>query len=275
MSDAPDVFELELRLLLEAICERYCCDFRGYVMSSLRSRVARALQRFDCASISQLQHRVLREPELFAELLGFLTIHVSDVFRDPGYYSALREQVIPRLRTYPSSKVWIAGCSTGEELYSMAILLREEGLLDRTIIYATDVDPGALQVAQTGVYDLDRVSAFSQNYQRAGGRGSLADHYTVAYGAMVFDRTLRKQVVFSDHSLATDSTFSEVHLVSCRNVLIYFARELQDRALGLFRQSLVRRGLLGLGAQETVRFSAHAEAFADFVPEHRIFQLVS
>jgi chemotaxis protein methyltransferase CheR len=272
MTDAEAVFDLELRLLLEALHHRYCCDFRGYVMSGLRRRVARALVQFQCESVSQLQHRVLREPALFTELVSVLTVHVSDVFRDPGYHAAVREEVVPRLRTYPSLKVWIAGCSTGEELYSTAILLREEGLLDRAVIYATDVDPHALQIAERGVYALDRVRDFSRNYQRAGGRGSLADHFTVAYDAMVFDRTLRKQVVFSDHSLATDSAFSEVHLISCRNVFIYFEPELQDRALKLFAESLVHKGFLGLGAHETLRFSAHASLFADFVPEHRIFR---
>jgi chemotaxis protein methyltransferase CheR len=271
---ADEVFDLELRLLLEALHERYGCDFRGYVMSGLRRRVDKALVRFGCESISTLQHRVLRDPALFRELVSALTVHVSDVFRDPGYHAAIREQVVPRLRTYPSLKVWIAGCSTGEELYSMAILLREEGLLDRTVIYATDLDPHALQTAERGVYALDRATGFSRNYQRAGGRGSLADHFTVAYDAMVFDRTLRKQVVFSDHSLATDSVFTEVHLISCRNVLIYFEPDLQDRALGLFGESLVRKGFLGLGAHETVRFSTHASMFAEFVPEQRIFRRV-
>ena len=267
-----EVFDLELRLFLEGLSERYGADFRGYVMSSMRRRVKKALVRFGCDSISTLQHRVLRDRELFTRLLGLITIHVSDVFRDPGYYAALREHVIPHLRTYPVLKVWIAGCSTGEELYSMAILLREEGLLDRTIIYATDVDPQALESAKRGVYALERVSAFTRNYQRAGGLGSLADHYTVGYDAMVFDRTLRQQVVFSDHSLATDSVFAEVQLVSCRNVLIYFERDLQDRAFELFGQSLVRKGFLGLGAHESIRFSKHAGKFSETVAEHRIYR---
>jgi chemotaxis protein methyltransferase CheR len=180
--------------------------------------------------------------------------------------------VVPQLRTYPSLKVWIAGCSTGEEAYSMAILLREEGLLSRTLIYATDINPHVLQKAEAGVYDADRIPAFTENHRRSGAPTSLSDYYQAAYGRAVFDRELRRHLVFSDHSLATDSVFAEVHLVSCRNVLIYFNRVLQDRAIGLFRESLCRKGFLGIGAKESLRFSAHGDAFTELVHEDRIFQ---
>ena len=174
---------------------------------------------------------------------------------------------MPLLRTYPSLKVWVAGCSTGEEAYSLAILLREEGLLERTLIYATDINPQALQKAEAGVYDVDRIAGFTENHRKSGARSSLSDYYTAAYGRAVFDKSLKQHIVFSDHSLATDSVFAEVQLVSCRNVLIYFDRELQDRALGLFRDALCRKGFLGLGAKESLRFSPHADAFAEFVRE--------
>ena len=164
---------------------------------------------------------------------------------------------MPLLRTYPSLRVWVAGCSSGEEVYSLAILLREEGLLARTLIYATDINAQALEQAEAGVYNVDRIAGFSDNYRKAGGRASLSEYYTAAYGRAVFDKSLRENIVFSDHSLATDSVFAEVQLVSCRNVLIYFDRLLQDRAVGLFRDALVRRGFLGIGAKESLRFSEH------------------
>jgi chemotaxis protein methyltransferase CheR len=205
-------------------------------------------------------------------LLDYLTVPVSDMFRDPAYFLGLRQQVVPMLRTYPSIKVWVPGCSTGEEVYSLAILLREEGLLDRTIIYATDINPGTLRKAEAGVFDLDRVAGFTSNHRKSGASCSLSEYYTAAYGGAVFDKSLKRNVVFSDHSLATDSVFAEVQLISCRNVLIYFNRALQDRAVGLFRESLCRRGFLGIGARETLRFTSHADAFEAVSADDRIFQ---
>jgi len=234
--------------------------------------VRSALSHFGCETISRLQERVLREPKLFSDLLRFLTVQVSDLFRDPNYYRSLRERVVPYLRTYPSLKVWVAGCSTGEEAYSLAILLAEEGLLDRTLIYATDINPESLRAAEAGIYDVERFKQFSGNYLAAGGRASLSNYYTARYSSAVFDRTLKKAILFSDHSLATDSAFAEVQLASCRNVLIYFERELQDRAVGVLRDSLCRKGFLGLGLKETLRFSAHSSAFVEFAGEDRIYQ---
>jgi chemotaxis protein methyltransferase CheR len=205
-------------------------------------------------------------------LLDFLTVQVSDLFRDPLYFKALREQVVPLLRTYPSLKVWVAGCSTGEEAYSFAILLHEEGLLERSLIYATDINPDSLERAQTGRYDLDRIAGFTENHRLSGGKSSLSDYYSAAYQGAVMQKFLRDRVVFSDHSLATDSVFAEVHLISCRNVLIYFDSALQDRAIALFREALCRKGILGLGAKESLRFSAHARSFSALVPGLRIFQ---
>jgi chemotaxis protein methyltransferase CheR len=194
------------------------------------------------------------------------------MFRDPTYWRALREVVIPLLGTYPSLKMWVAGCSTGEEVYSFCILLREEGLLERTILYATDINAESLQKAQAGVYELERLPRFSRAYQEAGGRASLSDYYTAAYDSAVFDKSLTRNVVFSDHSLATDSVFSEVHLVSCRNVLIYFKPSLQERAIGLFRDSLVRKGFLGLGSKESLRTVSVGAEFEPVVRDERIYQ---
>jgi chemotaxis protein methyltransferase CheR len=269
--DAADS-EIELQLLVEAIYLKYHYDFRAYARASLKRRLSTALIRFGCDTLSQLQDRILHEPAAFPRLLEYLTVQVSDMFRDPSYFLSLRNVVLPLLRTYPSLKIWVAGCSAGEEVYSLAILLREEGLLARTLIYATDINAKALQKAEAGVYELDRVAGFTENHRRSGARSSLSDYYTAAYGNAVFDKSLKKHIVFSDHSLATDSVFAEVQLVSCRNVMIYFDRDLQDRALGLFRDSLCRRGFLGIGSKESVRFSAHADAFEDLVREDRIYQ---
>jgi len=270
--NSESVFDMELTLLLEAIFQRYHYDFRDYAKSSLRRRLRQAMERFEVSSLSVLQDRVLHDAHALPILLDYLTIQVSDMFRDPTHFLALRRDVLPILATYPSLKIWIAGCSTGEEFYSMAILLEEEGLLDRAIMYATDVNEEALRKAEAGVFALDRVAGFSASYAAAGGKGSLGDWYTAAYNGVVFDRRLRRNVVFSDHSLATDGDFTETHLVLCRNVLIYFDRELQDRAIALFEQSLVPRGFLALGSKENLRISSHAAAFDTFDLHERIYR---
>ena len=266
------VTELELKLLVDAIYQQYHYDFRGYSGASLRRRLSAALLHFGCETLSQLQHRLLREPALFSALLNFLTVQVSDLFRDPSYFRMLREKVVPHLKTYPSLKLWVAGCSSGEEVYSLAILLHEEGLLSRSLIYATDINPLALHQAEAGVYALDRVPGFTANHQASGAKVSLSSYYTAAYGGIVIDSLFKKHIAFSDHSLATDSVFAEVQLVSCRNVLIYFDRPLQDRAIGLFKDSLCRRGFLGIGSKESLRFSTHASAFEELAREDRVFR---
>jgi chemotaxis protein methyltransferase CheR len=266
-------FDIELPLLLEAIHAKYHYDFRQYATASLKRRLSTAIERFGCRSLSGLQERVLREPDVFHELLDYLTVQVSEMFRDPPFFRALREQVIPVLHTYPSLRVWVAGCSTGEEFYSLAILLREERLLDRTTIYATDINPQALEAAEKGIFPSERLAGFSEAYLASGGRGSLSDYCTVGYGSTIFDKTLRRDAVFSDHSLATDSAFAEVQLITCRNVLIYLDRSLQDRAIGVFKDSLSRKCFLALGAKETLTFSSHAAAFSSFIREQRIYQL--
>jgi chemotaxis protein methyltransferase CheR len=272
VTSRPQDFDIELPLLIEAIYLKYHYDFRQYARASLKRRLTAALSHFDVPTLSQLQDKVLRNPTMFPQLLDFLTVPVSEMFRDPSYFRSLREHVLPILRTYPSLKIWVAGCSTGEEVYSLAILLREEGLLSRTLIYATDINPHSLQKAQTGIYDLARVAGFTENHRKSGARSSLSDYYTAAYGGVMLDKTLRQHIVFSDHSLATDSVFAEVHLVSCRNVLIYFDRQLQDRAVGLFSEALIRKGFLGIGSKESLRFSSHADAFEELVRDDRIYR---
>ncbi len=268
-------FDVELELLLEGIFRLYQHDFRHYARASLKRRLGAAMDRFGCRTISQLQDRVLHEPAVFTDMLQYFTVQVSEMFRDPSYFNSLREQVIPELRTYPSIKVWVAGCSTGEELWSLAILFHEEELLSRTIFYATDINSGSLRTAARGIYPLDRMAAYSRNYLAAGGKASLSDYYTAAYDGAIIDSTFKAQAVFADHSLATDSVFSEVHLVSCRNVLIYFDKTLQNRAIGLFREALVHRGFLGIGMKESLTSSAHAGAFVEHVGRDRIYAKVA
>jgi chemotaxis protein methyltransferase CheR len=272
MTASTPMIELEVRLLLEAIYQQYQYDFREYAMASLKRRLAQAVTRLGCRTISGLQERVLHDPQAFPAVLQYLTVPVSDMFRDPIYFRSIREHVVPVLRTYPSLKVWVAGCSTGEEVYSLAILLREEELLDRTLIYATDINPESLKKAEAGVYELDRFRQFTENHRESGGTGSLSQYYRAAYGSAALDKSLRKHVVFSDHSLATDSVFGEMQLISCRNVLIYFNRGLQDRVVGLFRDSLCRRGFLGLGTKESLRFTPSGHDFSETVREARIYQ---
>ncbi|MET0358346.1 MAG: CheR family methyltransferase [Pararhizobium sp.] len=274
LATVEKVEDIEIRLLLEALYARYHYDFRGYAMASVKRRLRQALEQLHISTISGLQERLLHDRDMLPQLLGYLTVQVSEMFRDPDYFRAIREQVIPHLRTYPSLKVWVAGCSHGEELYSLVILFREEGLEDRTLFYATDISQEALQIAEAGVYPLDRMQLFTENHRKSGGKSSLSDYYQAAYGRVSFDRTLRRNVVFSDHSLVTDAVFGEMNLISCRNVLIYFDRSLQDRALGLFKDSLPRKGFLGLGAKESIRFSDHAGAFRDFVREEKIYQRI-
>jgi len=255
--------------LLEAVFARYHHDFRGYARASLGRRVELARARLGEPDLAALTRRVTADEAAFAALLPYLTLQVSDLFRDPPYFKVFREQIVPVLATYPSRKLWVAGCSTGEEAYSFAIILAEEGLLDRTLIYATDIHPESLRVAEAGVYARERMRTFTENHRQTGARCSLAEHYTAAYDAAAFDRRLRSHIVFADHSLATDSVFAEVELVSCRNVLIYFDDGLQARALELFRGALCRRGFLGIGPRESLRCMAHGDVFRPLVERER------
>lgn len=269
---APAGEAREISDLVEAIYQRYNHDFRDYSPASLRRRVLFALTQFHVPAIAVLQEQVLQSPDAFMRLLQYLTVPVSSMFRDPAYFKVLREQVAPVLRTYPSIKVWIAGCSTGEEVYSMAILLREEGLLEKSILYATDINPQSIEKAKRGIFPLEALKNYTANYQQSGGLRSLSDYYTAAYDGARFERSLREKITFADHSLATDSVFAETQLVSCRNVLIYFNKRLQDRALGLFHGSLCRRGFLGLGSKESLDFSAHAQDFEPVARMERVFR---
>jgi chemotaxis protein methyltransferase CheR len=264
--------ESELRLLMETIYLTYSYDFRNYTSASQKRRVQQAMASFECPTVAALQAGGLKDPTLFMQLLQYLTIPVSDMFRDPTFFRGLREQVVPVLQTYPSLKIWIAGCSTGEEVYSLAILLHEEGLLERSLIYATDINAQSLDKARQGIFPLGLIQGYTANYQQAGGKQAFSDHYMAAYDSVIFDKMLSANVIFADHSLATDSVFSETQLVLCRNVLIYFKKTLQDQALGLFHESLSHRGFMGLGSKESIDFSGYASHFEPVNRPERIFR---
>lgn len=269
--NAPDTTEIEMNLIIEAIYHRFQYDFRQYSRSSLRRRLEQAMIRFHCKSISQLQEKLLHEKDFFPKLLAYLTVNTTELFRDPSYFLNLKEKVLPFLQTFPSLKIWVAGCSTGEEVFSLAVLLREMGM-KKYLIYATDINPLNLHHAKRGIYEREAVQKASRNYQLAGGVSSLSDYYQAAYDSVQFDPTLLDNVVFSDHSLATDEVFSETHFVSCRNVLIYFERNLQDRVLKLFSDSLIRGGFLGLGSKESLLFSSVKDSFKVIDQNNRIYQ---
>lgn len=267
-----DTGEAELKRLTETLYRHYHHDFRDYSLPSLQRRVSRALAVLECSTVDELEERIRRDSGAFQQLLQVMTVPVSTMFRDPSYFLALRREVIPLLRTYPSLKIWVAGCSTGEEVYSLAILFREEGLYDRTLFYATDINPASLEAARRGIYPLKQIQEYTTNYQEAGGSRAFSDYYTAAYDSALIDRSLAERIVFADHSLATDSVFSMTHLVSCRNVLIYFNRALQNRAIGLFHESLCPLGFLGLGSRETLEFSAYASRFQAVNATERIYR---
>lgn len=267
----PD-FDIELVQFFEDIYHKYGHDFRDYSKASMKRRVIQALTQLKCVSLSSLQDKIFSDPDFFSKLLSFLTVPVSEMFRDPSYYRSIREKVIPILRTYPSLKIWIAGCSTGEEAYSFAILLKEEGLLERTIIYATDINPVSLKKAESGIFMLSEIQKYGINYQKSGGKADFSDYYSASLNSVIMDKSLKKVITFTDHSLSTDNVFSETHFVSCRNVLIYFEKELQERAIGLFHDSLCRKGFLGLGPKESLQFTKYAEAFDELISEDRIYQ---
>jgi len=264
--------DADVTSFLEFIRSRFHYDFTGYAQASLRRRLTRVAEKFGCANLAAMYELLTRRPELFEIVVPDLTVPVSEMFRDPSFFRALRERVLPYLATFPILRIWVAGCSTGEELYSLAIVLAEERLLDRAIIYATDINPRALQAAEAGIYDLARVADFTRQYQRTGARESLSHYYHADDKAVVFDRGLRRRVLFCEHSLATDGVFAEVQLVICRNVLIYFGPELQERALGLFTDALCTFGFLGLGPRETLAFSARRTAFREFEAETRWYK---
>ena len=263
---------IEIALILEAIHSKYGYDFREYARASVKRRIMRRFALSGVASLGEMQHRLLHDAAFFEQVLLDLSINVTEMFRDPAFYLAIRQEVIPILQTYPFIKVWHAGCSTGEEAYSMAILLKEEGLYDRAQIYATDFNDVVLQKAREGIFPIEHIKDYTLNYQRAGGKTSFVEYYTAHHHSIILDRSLKKNIVFANHNLETDGVFGEMHLILCRNVLIYFSKPLQNRVIKLFHDSLCRQGLLCLGSKETLRFSGSVEGFEELVDQEKIYR---
>ena len=264
--------DMEILLLLEAIYSRYGYDFRDYSRAHMKRRILRRISISGLHSILQMQHKVLSDSGFFKTVLSDFSINVTEMFRDPSFYKAFRKEVIPMLKAYPSINVWHAGCSTGEEVYSMAIVLKEEGLYDRSQIYATDFNEIVLQKAKEGIYPMSIMKEYACKYQQAGGKASFADYYVNRHDSAILDQSLKTKIVFASHNLVTDGVFDEMHVIFCRNVLIYFNRELQGRVLKLFCDSLGRECFLCLGAKESIKFSNCADYFEPFVESEKIFR---
>jgi chemotaxis protein methyltransferase CheR len=269
------VEEVELALLLEGVFRLYGFDFRQYAPASLRRRVWRRVHAERLSTISGLTDRLLHDPATMERLLLDLSINVTAMFRDPSFYVAFREQVVPLLRTYPYTRIWVAGCSTGEEVYSLAILLEEEGLHERTRIYATDINESVLERARAGAFPLDKMQEYTQNYIRAGGTRAFSEYYVAAYDDAQFKRALIENVVFAQHNLVSDRSFNEFHVILCRNVMIYFDKKLQDHVHGLFYESLVNFGILALGHKESIRFSPYAQRYEELDADEKLYRKVA
>jgi chemotaxis protein methyltransferase CheR len=264
--------DIELKLLLEAINMKYGYDFRNYSRTHIKRRVLSRMHSSGLHSISEMQHKLLHDKEFFNAILADFSINVTEMFRDPSFYKAFRENVIPVLKTYPYIRIWHAGCSTGEEAYSMAIMLIEEGLYDRTHIYATDFNTKVLEQAKEGIYHTNDVREYTYNYQQAGGKASFSDYYMAQYNSVAVEESLKKKITFAEHNLVTDGVFGEMHVIICRNVFIYFDKELQNRVINLFSDSLSNGCFLCLGSKESLKFSEGADRFEEFVGSEKIYR---
>jgi chemotaxis protein methyltransferase CheR len=269
------VEEIELALLLEGVFRLYGFDFREYAPASLRRRVWRRVHAEGLSTIAGLTERLLHDSATMERLLLDLSINVTAMFRDPTFYVAFREQIVPLLRTYPYTRIWVAGCSTGEEVYSLAILLDEEGLYERTRIYATDINESVLERARAGMFPLDKMQEYTKNYIRAGGTRAFSEYYVAAYDDAQFTRTLIENVVFAQHNLVSDRSFNEFHVIVCRNVMIYFDKRLQDHVHGLFYESLANFGILGLGHKESIRFTPYAQQYEAVDADEKLYRKVA
>lgn len=272
--NSPDLEAIEIELLLEGIFRYYGFDFRNYALASLKRRIWNTIRSENLTSISTLQDKLLRDPACLKQFLLNLSVNVTAMFRDPSFYLAFRHKVVPLLRTYPFIRIWHAGCSTGEEVYSMAILLHEEGLYHRCRIYATDMNEIVLKRAKAGVFPLHLMQEYTHNYLKAGGTQSFSEYYTAAYDLALFRSSLRENVVFSQHNLASDASFNEFNVILCRNVLIYFNQTLQQRVHKLLYESLCKFGVLGLGRQESLKFTPHEAHYEEVENQENIYRRV-
>lgn len=268
-----EIEDIEIQLLLDGIFEKYGLDFRDYSRAHIKRRVKHRIEIDGFNSISELQGKILRDREFFENFLLDFSINVTEMYRDPSFYKAIRKEVIPILRTYPFIKIWHAGCSSGEEVYSMAILLKEEGLYEKTQIYATDFNNDILRQAKRGIYRLESVKLFTKNYQQSGGKNNLSNYYIADNENVIVDSLLKERIVFSEHNLVIDGVFGEMNLIICRNVLIYFEKDLQNKVFKLFRNSLVPGGILGLGSRESLIGVDIKDNFEPLVERERIYRL--
>jgi chemotaxis protein methyltransferase CheR len=264
--------ELEISLLLEAIYQKYGYDFRQYSEAHIKRRIMARLVSSKLNSVSEMQVKLLHDELFAAQILQDLSITVTEMFRDPEFYVSLRKNVIPILKTYPFVKIWHAGCATGEEVYSLAIILKEEGVYERTTVYATDFNQHAINQAKEGIFSIEKIKKYTTNYQLAGGQKPFSDYYLANYNMAIIDQSLKKNIVWANHNLVTDNVFAEVHLVLCRNVLIYFNSNLQNRVQKLFFESLINGGILCLGAKESLRFCDYSDEYTELDKKQRIFK---
>lgn len=267
-----ELIDLEIRLLMEGVYQVYGYDFREYSEASLRRRLLHWLGGSGFASFSLAQSQLLRDREFFDTLLRNITVNVTELFRDPLFFRTMREEVVPYLKTYPFVKIWHAGCASGEEAYSMAILLHEEGMRGRFRLYATDINEEVLRRAKEGIYPLQEMQRFTKNYQRGGGKGSFADYYTARYESAILAPGLREHIIFAAHNLAVDADFGEMQLILCRNVLIYFRPSLKERVFTLFDRCLVPGGFLCLGLKESLDHHRIRSGYEELVPRMRIYR---
>jgi chemotaxis protein methyltransferase CheR len=267
-----EIEEIEQTLLLEAVFLRYGYDFRNYSQATMRRRIRQFIAKNNLKSISGLLPRVLRDPPFFQALLFEFSVTVTGMFRDPPFYRALRKEVIPLLRTYPFPKIWLAGCATGEEAYSIAILLQEEGMLEKSTVFATDINGDSLVKAQKGIYPLKQVREYTENYQETGFSCSFSRYYHADQKHIIMDRALKNKITFAHHNLVSDQVFGEMHLIFCRNVMIYFNKKLQERVLKLFDQSLIRGGFLCLGNRESLRSFSLSEQYTNLDTKNKIYR---
>jgi len=265
---------VEIKLLTEGIYQHYGFDFRDYSLPSLKRRIWKRVYAEGLSTVSGLQEKVLHDSSSMERLLLDLSINTTAMFRDPTFYLAFRQKVVPVLRTYPFVRIWHAGCSTGEEVYSMAMLLYEEGLYDRCRIYATDINEAVLQRAKEGIFPINTMRENTSNYIAAGGTGTFSEYYVAKYDYAIFRPSLRENVVFAQHNLVTDASFNQFNVIFCRNVLIYFNNRLQDKVQQLFLESLEMFGILGLGKKETIRYSAVSDNFEVIDEEERLYRRI-
>jgi len=261
MIESFPVTDEDLEVVLNDVVELYGYDFTNYSRASMKRRIARLIVKDRFSSFAEFRYRLRADKLYFKRFVEEITVNVTEMFRDPSFYKSLREDVLPLLATWPVIRIWHAGCASGEEVYSMAILLHEANLLNKSLLYATDINPTVLEKVRHGIYPISQMKQYSENYIASGGRADFSSYYTAQYNSAKFDEVLGKRIVLATHNLVSDRSFNEFQLILCRNVMIYFDKDLQDRVLQLFDQSLEPLGFLALGSKETIRFSALASSY--------------